>query len=110
MKKKSENSSTRLVYFIGIGLLVLIATGYFLSKANDKELDAFGVQTEGVVVQISHRMNRGEFVRYEYVVNGEKYTYEQQMNREVRVGERFEVIYSGKNPKLSKMLFNRPVK
>ena len=110
MKKKSENSSNRIVYFIGIGMLAFIATGYFLSKGNDKELDAFGVQTEGVVIQISHRINRGEFVRYEYVVNGEKYTYDQQIEGEVKVGERFKVIYSSKNPEKSKILFNSPIK
>jgi hypothetical protein len=108
--KKTDNSSNRIAYLIGIGMLVLIGTGYFLSKGNDRELDEFGVLTEGVVTQIQHRINRGEFVQYEYFVNSKKYTYQQQIEGEVKIGDKFGVIYSSKNPEKSKILFDNPIR
>ncbi|MBX2898882.1 MAG: hypothetical protein KF775_04505 [Cyclobacteriaceae bacterium] len=109
-KIKDSSKNTRIIIIISVVFFGLVATGYFLSNDEKRELNEFGSLSEGTIVAIDHRLSRGDYVTYEFYVKSKRYTDNQRMEGDVRIGDRFKVLYSIKNPNKSRILFDSLLK
>lgn len=107
--EKKTNNKTYLIVVIVI--LVLLSFGYYKSNVDNDKLTEF-VTTNGKIVEIQQRFQRGYFVRYGYNVSGRQYYSTQKLTIKkelVSVGDVFEVKYSIEDKSVSELNFKKKI-
>jgi hypothetical protein len=88
-------------------ILTLIGFGGWNSFEEKRELKN-SKNTIGTIIEIKERFQRGFFIKYEFQVNGRKYTENQKLTIKkefIKIGDKFKVYYSKENPKYSKLQY-----
>lgn len=109
--KKKEKKTKFQIWVLIIFIISLISFGAWNSFTEKNELKN-SKSTIGTVIRIEERFQRGLFIKYEYQVKGEKYTENQKLTIKkefVKIGDKFEVYYSEKNPKYSELIFEKQI-
>ena len=92
-------------------ILTLLGFGYYKSKSDKNKLTEFAI-TNGNIVEIEQRFQRGYFVKYSYNVSGKQYYNNQKLTIKkelVSVGDIFEVKYSIENKGVSELNFKKKI-
>ncbi|MEO9480098.1 MAG: hypothetical protein ABJO28_14450 [Maribacter dokdonensis] len=94
-----------------IFIISLIAFGFWSSLKEKNELKN-PKSTVGIITEIEERFQRGFFVKYEFDVNGEKYTENQKLTikkENIKIGDKFVVNYSEKKPEYNELNFEKRI-
>jgi hypothetical protein len=116
MKKliKIKNKVESKNYLIIIILICIIITfGVYKTVSNHSELNQKSEYTVGTITKKYYVFNRGHYVHYNYIVNSILFSSSCKLlidEDSVMIGGKFEVKYSPKNPKNSKLMFNKRIK
>ena len=111
------NSKKVSVYigFISIALLILINLFPFEDK-NENELNKYGVETLGKIINFKIINPRGssppkEYLDYIFVTNGKDYIYDESREEysNVKKGSFYKLVYSSRNPKINKIYLNEEI-
>jgi hypothetical protein len=110
LRKKKNNK-----WQFGVLFLIIISImfyGLYSSITKKNDLINNSKNTIGVITKIEHRTSRGYFIEYNYVVNGRKYYRTQKLTIEkesIKLYDKFNVIYSPKNPKNCRLIFEKRI-
>ncbi|WP_417885763.1 hypothetical protein [Zunongwangia sp.] len=91
--------------------LVLFCFGYYKSRIDKNKLKEFAI-TNGKIVEINKRLQRGYFVKYIYTVSTKQYSRNQSLTIKkelVKVGDVFEVKYSIEDNSVSELNFKKKI-
>ena len=78
-------------------------------KSEDKLLDKNAQTTIGTVTSIRYS-TRGDWVRYAYAINGNKFEdVKNTYNKGIYVGDAYEVEYLPNNPELNRINFDKKI-
>lgn len=111
LKIKKKNNRWQFGVLIGV-IILMISYGYYSSNNDKAELKTNSKITIGTITEIEHRTSRGYFIKYDYVVNDRKYNGTQKLTIEkelIKLYDKFNVIYSPKNPKNCKLIFEKRI-
>ena len=109
--KKKEKKPKFQIWLLTILILSLISFGIWNNFTEKNELKN-SKNTIGTIIKIEERFQRGFFIKYEFQVKEEKYTENQKLTikRElIKIGDKFMVYYSEKNPKYSELIFEKRI-
>ena len=104
-KKKSENKWQFKIFILAI--ILIMSYGLWNSLKEKSELKN-SKTTVGTIIEIEQQFQRVYIIKYEFIVSGKKYTENQKLTVRktmTKVGDKFEVNYSEKNPKYSELNF-----
>ena len=109
--KKNEKKPKFQLWILTILILSLISFGAWNSFLEKNELKN-SKSTIGTIIKIEERFQTGFFIKYEFQENGKKYTENQKLTIKkefIKIGDKFEVYYSEKNPKYSELIFENKI-
>jgi len=93
--------------------LCVLTYGIYSQSSKNTELDKFPEITVGTVDKKYSIISRGYYINYNYVVNGQKYSGTEKLNKteleNVKVGDKFKVTFSKRNPEYSKISFENRI-
>lgn len=107
MKSKNKNKP----YITIIIVLTLLTIGFCESQRDKEKLIDFNI-TNGTIIKIQDRSQRGYFIRYTYTVSNKQYFNNQKLSikRElISIGDIFEVKYSNEDNSVSKLNFKKRI-
>lgn len=108
-KHSKKLSSWQLAVILLIPFILLFLYGLNSAIKSDTELDENEMFTVGKVVRTYRLKSRGDFIRYEFTVNGKVYRDNQSIDQDVTRGDCYVVRYSSISPRNCKMVLSRPV-
>lgn len=108
---KSEKKTNKAYLIIAIVILTLLSFGYYKSKSDNNKLTEFAI-TNGNIVEVEQRFQRGYFVKYSYNISGRQHYNNQKLTIKkelVSVGDIFEVKYSIEDENISELNFKKKI-
>ncbi|MTI41799.1 hypothetical protein [Fulvivirga lutimaris] len=93
-------------------IAILLSWGFYDQKTHTLSLEGHSKYVIGTVIGKQHRKSRGDWAKYQYLINGEKHTGSQKINVnvEIEIGDKFKVKYDSLDPDNSEMIFLEPMK
>ncbi len=110
LKKGKKNNKWQFQIFILL-IISIICFGFWNSLTEKNELKNSKV-TIGTILEIEERFQRGFFIKYQFSVGEKNYTENQKLTIKkelIKVGDKFEVHYSDKNPEYSELDFDKRI-
>ena len=92
-------------------IISLICFGFWNSLKEKNELKN-PKSTIGIITEIEERFQRGFFVKYEFEVNGKKYSENQKLTikkESIKIGDKFQIKYSEKKPEYNELNFEKRI-
>ena len=96
-------------WFLLIPLLIIISLGIFASIYEENELKKCSNKSTGLIKDIYEITKRGYFVKYEYIIDGEKYETSEGIRTKndlmkFSTGDTIQIYFACDSPEFSKYL------
>lgn len=92
-------------------IAILLSWGFYEQKLDKISLEKHSKYAIGTVVSIQHRKSRGDYAKYWFLVETEKYITSEKIKgkKKVEIGDKFKVRYDSMNPDNSELMFEDPI-
>lgn len=104
----NKREALKSILYIVLLLVFVVVSIYYYKRSKSERNYIFenGISTTGIVVDVWNS-TRGTKVKFEFIVNQKIYKGGHSTYNDVHIGEKYEVLYNSKNPKLNYMNFDK---